>query len=269
MPEDKTEADVNGDVGDKNQPVTFTDEQQTLLNQIIDKAYSKAYTKAEESWKPKLEALTTQVDELKKKQPAATVTTTTAALPQRDDKPSTTTTSDNKDGRSTVDIDAILARLDEVQGVANSLKADKEKAELEIAAERKKNKEARVKEQFFRSSDKIPFFDRMDVFSLIQQDLDLDDNGDVVIMNPKTKQPRISGADPERNLSLDQFLGEFAKAKPNMVRAQTSEGGSGASENRTTQVVVPEKKIDYSKLTPDEMRDLTSKVISKQYTQRS
>lgn len=265
MPEDK---DVNGDVDkDKDQPVTFSDEQQTLLNSIIDKAYTKAYTKAEEAWKPKLEALTSQVDALKSKQP----TTTPATVPvvKADDK-----VEDPKDkltpSGTPVDVSAIMARLDEVTGIANSLKADKEKAELEIAKERQTNKEARIKEAYFRSSDKIQFFDRMDVWALIHDDLDLDDAGEVVIMNPKTKQPRISGADPERNLNLDQFLGEFAKAKPNMVRAQNSEGGSGAGENRTT-VVTPEAKkpVDYTKLTPDEMRALTSKVISRQYTQRS
>lgn len=246
---------------DKKGPVSFTEEQQALLQKIVDGAYTKAYTKAEEVWKPQIATLTSQVEELKKAKPAGDPKDT-----KPDDKPA-----DKKDpttGTTSVDIQTLMARLDEVTTVANTLKADKEKAEREAADERKKNKEARIKEAFIRSADKVEFFDRMDVFALVRDDLDLDDNGDVVIMNAKTKQPRLSGLDAESNMNLDQYLGEIAKAKPHMVRAKNSEGGSGGGENRRTETT-DKKPIDYSKLTPDEMRELTSKVISRQYTHRT
>lgn len=267
MADDKTDPNAESSDDKKKKTddkVTFTEDQQALLQKIVDGAYTKAYEKAEGQWKGKLDTLTAQVEELKKT-PAKKDEQKPPTVP--DDKPKDE--KKDKPHEAAPEYTALAAQLDEIRTVATGLKADKDKADAEIAAERKKNKEARIKEQYFRSSDKVDFFDRMDVFALIEGELDLDDDGNVVIMNPKTKQPRISGVDPEKNMSLDQYLTDFAKAKPHMVRATNADGGSGSGENRRTETTTKKDVVDYNKMTDEEFRALTSKVISQQYIRRT
>lgn len=158
------------------------------------------------------------------------------------------------------------AKLEELSGVAEQLKADKVAAADDKKSAAKVARQARIKEKFIEVADKFDFFERMDVWQLTKDQFGLNDEDEVTIINPATKQPRIN-ADLEP-LTLQQFLSDFATKKPQMVRSPNSEGGTGGGESRKTETHLKRDIPDYLKMPKAEFVALTKAVEAKQYTDR-
>lgn len=269
MADETKDASHAGSDDQKDTKPAFTDEQQAIFNQAIEKAYNRAFAKADELAAKKVQTLEAQLTELKAKVEAA---------PEKTVKPGKTEAGKTEAAKPAesgagkgpaIDVDAILARLDEVQQTANSLKAAKDEADRKLEEQRRKNEQIRIKERFISSASKIEFFDPMDVFDLVEGELVLGEDDDVAILNPKTKQPRISGSDPDKNMSLDEFLTSFAKAKPHMVRSRNADGGSGAGASRRQENNAGSALPNFAQMTPAQVREYADRVMSKAYTDRA
>ena len=65
-------------------------------------------------------------------------------------------------------------------------------------------------------------------------------------------------------MSLEEFIGDFAKTKPHMVRSSDAAGGSGAS--RATSLAAPAVPVvDYKTMPRDKFLDLAQSVIDQSY----
>jgi hypothetical protein len=117
-----------------------------------------------------------------------------------------------------------------------------------------------------RAADKVDFFDRMDVFNLLQNDFQIDDStGEVVVIHPGTKLPRQNSS--LKNMTVEEFISDFAKTKPHMVRSGNDGGGSGANSSKKT----PDKKdevVDYKTMPSKQFQELTQKVIASGYDRK-
>jgi len=103
----------------------------------------------------------------------------------------------------------------------------------------------------------------MDVFNLIKNDFELDPaTNDVVVIHPGTKLPRQNSN--LKNMSLEEFIGDFAKTKPHMVRSSNVEGGSGAQPGRTL-TTPPPAVVDYKTMPRDKFLALAQTVIDEGY----
>lgn len=229
-------------------PVTYTDEQQNHINGLVNDSFDRAFKKAEKAAAAKLAPLQTELDELRAKL-AVPPTPPAAAAPAKKDEPVA-------DAR----VLEMQARLDEMKAIADQLREAERAAKAEAKLAQARGKKTRIKEEFIRAADKVDFFDRMDVFNLVEGQLDLDPESDrVVIVNPATNHPRqsVSG-----NMSIDEFINDFVKTKPHMVRSKAAAGGTGASEARRVEGAQPEAPVDYAALTPAQFAELRDKVLS-------
>jgi hypothetical protein len=244
---------------DDKTPVSFASQEE--LDKLIDKVYSRAFEKANKIADEKFANVQKELDELKKPK---------AEEKKVDEKPEDKKKKGGKDDGSP-DTETILARLDEVSKIADELRKEKDAAEQRAVEIERRTKDGQVKEQFFRVADKVGnavgngFFDNNDVFDLVKGDLDIDEDGNVVIINLKTKQPRVTTSG---NLTLEQFLTDFAKTKSHMVRAKNSDGGSGGGESRKTDTKDKTEVVDYAKMPKEDFRTFTNNVMARQYTER-
>jgi hypothetical protein len=151
---------------------------------------------------------------------------------QDNNKPTPPASPDKKaQAAQSPDIQQLLARFEEVQSLASSLKSERDSAKEELTKYREVTRKSRVKEEFIDASKGIHFFDPMEVFALVRDVIDIDDETDsVVVKNPKTGQPRLNSN--MEHMSLSEYLAEFAKTKPYMVKAPNTDGGTGAGASR-------------------------------------
>jgi hypothetical protein len=86
-----------------------------------------------------------------------------------------------------------------------------------------------------------------------------------VVIHPGTKLPRQNSS--LKNMTIEEFISDFAKTKPHMVRSGNDGGGSGAAGSKTT----PAKKdevVDYKTMPSKAFNDLTQKVIASGYDRK-
>jgi hypothetical protein len=228
--------------------VTFDDEQQVVVQGLIDKAQGQVYQKLN----PEIATLKTQIDELK-----AELKAKAEVKPEVKPEPPT------KRKEAEEQLAQMEARLEEMRKIAEDLKREKENIERRAAETQKQNKDARLKEEFIRASEKIDFFDRMEIFDVLKSQFDLDDRGNVVVLNPSTGEPRKNlNLEP---MSLTEFLQQYAKDKPWKVKAKNTDGGTGAGESRRIETERQSTIPDVSKMKPEEFLAYTESVIAKQY----
>jgi hypothetical protein len=257
MPEN--EQTDNGAVeGKKETKVEFTAEQQKKLDELINGTFAKAFDKAKkEAAAEAAEKLKALEAELKAVKESAGKTTETPPQPEVKPEKKTTVAEVNND------VLQIKAQLEEFKNIAEQLKRDKAEAEKREAQTAEQNRKAKLKEKYIAVSDKFNFFDRMSEFSQMEPFLKAD--GDrIVVMNPETGHPRLNtNLEP---MTLEEYVAEYAKQKPWTVKAPTTEvaGGSGASEQRKLDTGRTDSK-DYTKMTLDEIKAESERVIAKQY----
>jgi hypothetical protein len=244
--------------GESKPKVEFTPEQQGVLDGLINAAFAKAFEKAEVESGKKIKTLEDQLNEMKAKQtPQAPVAKTEPKI----EAPKTVAAVDTKINEETA---ALRAQLEEVKAIAEALKTQREEADKRATEVAKKNNSAQIKEAFITASEKVNFFDRMSEFKHMADSLQLDENGEVVVINPATKMPRLNTN--VQAMSLEEFVTDYAKQRPWTVKAPSSEvtGGSGAGENR--KVEAPKTTTpDIAKMSNEELLAEAEKVIAKQY----
>ena len=98
----------------------------------------------------------------------------------------------------------------------------------------------------------------MEVYELMRREIDADDQGHIVVKNPKTNAPRYnSNAEP---MSLVEALQEFAKTKPYMVRMPNADGGTGSGEARKLDTKAPLQLKDVNAMTSEQFEAYKQKL---------
>ena len=85
------------------------------------------------------------------------------------------------------------------------------------------------------------------------------------VIHPGTKLPRQNSS--LKNMTIEEFISDFAKTKPHMVRSGNDGGGSGGAGSKTT----PAKKdevVDYKTMPTKQFQELTQKVIASGYDRK-
>jgi hypothetical protein len=243
----------------QTEKVEFSEVQQRKVNDLIDQTFAKAFEKAEQKWQPKITELETKIQALSGTKKDEQAGTTSTKSESKTEKKETKTVADET-------LEQVKAQLAEFRNIAEQLKQEKADAEKRASEVAKQNKASKIKEEYIKVSDKVSFFDRMSEFSHMEGQLELDDNGSVVVLNPQTKMPRLNtNLQP---MSLEEFVQDYAKQKPWTVKAKDTEvaGGSGAGETRKFETrEKSQKPADYSKMSLDDLLKEAEKVIAKQY----
>jgi hypothetical protein len=164
-----------------------------------------------------------------------------------------------------------LARLNalvtETKDIAAKNKKLADDAADKLAASAVQGRDTRIKEEFFKAADKHDFFDRSDIYNLVKNDFSIDDaTNEVVVIHPGTKLPRQNSS--LKNMSIEEFIGDFAKTKPHMVRSTNVEGGTGGSAAKKLDTKVVTDVPDYAGMPTDKFLDLAQKVIADGYKTR-
>lgn len=202
--------------------ILFDQDQQTFLNNHGDEMFGKGFKRAESIMGTKLseaqtaiEALQKQLDEAKqapKKEPKAAA----------DDKPVTPSASESQ----------LLAQLEELKATTAKMRTDREALDARLAEAERVQAEAAIRREFVKGIPKgVKFFDVDEAIALSQRDhtLQAQSDGSVVVINPKTGQPRL-GADASP-MTMSAFIAEVVSRKPYLVESGVS-SGAGSSESR-------------------------------------
>jgi hypothetical protein len=239
--------------------IEFSSEQQTFVNELINGTFGKAWEKAEATFGPKITALETKLAEL------STPKTGTQQTPKIDEKKPEEKGSKAKSAPQDEANAALQAQLDELRSIAEQLKQDKLDAEKRATDVARQNKTSRIKEAFIGVSDKVSFFDRMSEYKHMENQLDEDETGNIIVLNPATKLPRLNTS--LQPMTLEEFVQDYAKQKPWTVKAAKEQvaGGSGAGDSRKLATKQEDKVVDFAKLSNEELLAEAEKVIAKQY----
>lgn len=199
--------------------VTFDEKQQDKVNKLIEDAMGRAGRQARkdsDKIKEQLDALKTELDQAKV------------------DLINARTTSEKKD--ATDDIVALKATIAEMQSVQRLTQTEYENTRRALQAKDAEVKQAREQTINVRkdtiltqAASKINPFDVDDVVRATQDSLQWNaEYSRFEVIDPSTGQPRLnSGFEP---MSIDDFMEEYAKKKPHMIRAG-ARFGTGSSES--------------------------------------
>lgn len=184
--------------------ITFTDEQQLKVNELIDKAIGRSRANANREHEAKIVELSNQLAELKSAKPGKTTEETEAAK-------------------------------QEYKSIAEAAKAETERFKLaaqeqakETAAARAEAQEVRKEVAITSAAAKIPFFN-VDIVKVLTKDSIAYDAelGQFVVKGPNG-QTRYD-ATLEKPLSLEAYYTEFAAQNKYLVRSDMA-SGTGSSE---------------------------------------
>lgn len=217
---------------EKKTKVVFTDEQQEWLetwgNSMFGKGRAKAETEIKSQYESQVATLNTQLADLKSQLEAATKAKSEA------------TTKEGK-SQATEDVAQIKAQLEEMTENLKALrterdtfKTDRDRVASELETLRGRDKESRRASEFREAASGLNFIDVDEVYALVREQLSEDENGNFVVMNPKTGRPRINKEGEP--MSLGEHLASFAAQKPHLVKASGAAGsGTGAGPSRGSQ----------------------------------
>lgn len=259
-PEDKPP--TPGDTDDKktkdeNKPIIeFSTEQQAKVQSIIDEAQARVY----KSLSADIEALKTANTELQKRLDAPPPKDPKDA--KADEKRAADEAKAKAAAAGPEEYLKLEAKLAEITRAAEALKAEKEAADKRATDIQRTTKDVRIREVFGELADQFDFIDRNDVFKLIKDEVDMDDEGAVVMVHPVTRAPRVNTS--MKHLTLAEFLTGFAKEKPYTVKAKGAEGGSGSGQTRKLPDA-SDTKVDFDKMSPAEFEAFTQNVMAQGY----
>lgn len=247
--------------------IKFSAEQQDIVNELIDRMFGKGFDKgksiAQQEFESKLiaaqadnEKLTKQLATFTKAQPQPSADEAAAEKSEPEKKAKTTRT---ERAEPSPDLQQLMARFDEMQTVASTLKAERDTLASKLEEATQRSRRTLIKETFITASKDINFFDPMEVFQLVEKQIDVDDQDQVVIKNPRTGQPRLnSNMEP---MSLSEYLAEFASQKPYLVRASGQAGGTGAGgSQRVESQGTP--KTDFTTMSNDEFEAYRNSILA-------
>lgn len=248
---DDAAAAAAADAGKKD-ALQFSVEQVTWINRHSDEMFGKGMKRVKDELEPKLTEAENQVKDLQAKIKELEGKIPTADA--KDDK-----AKGGKKDEPSEDVKKLLATVDELRLNMDKLLGEKRQADEALTKERDANRKARIKDEFITAAASLNFFDANDVYKLLEPEIGFDDNHGVIVKNVQTGEPRmtVSGSS-YRPLSLTEFLADFAQKKPQYVKAQTSDGGSGAGGSR--KLSTDSKEPDFDKMTPQEALAFANKL---------
>ena len=85
------------------------------------------------------------------------------------------------------------------------------------------------------------------------------------VIHPGTKLPRQNSS--LKNMTIEEFISDFAKTKPHMVRSGNDGGGSGGAGSKITPIKKDEV-VDYKTMPSKQFHELTQKVIASGYDRK-
>ena len=240
------------------QKLQFTTDQVGWINQHSDEMYGKGLSKAKAEYEPKLTAAEAKVKELEAELEKAR---SGAPAGQAADDGKATGKGKAKSEEPSEDVKKLSAKVEELTTNMATLLQQNKAAEDALNQERATNRRARIKDEFMSAAATMNFFDANDVFKLVEGEIGFDDKHGVIVKNEKTGEPRMTvGGGEYRPVTLAEFLAEFAQRKPAYVKAQASEGGSGAGGSQRLPTEPQGGLPDFSKMSPAEVAAYASQV---------
>lgn len=236
----------NNDQGDK---IEFTPKQQEWLNNKIDEIFAKGHAKGAGEIQTKLAEATTQITALQ---------TEIAELKKPKSKQSKE--DDNKDNQR---IAQLQAQVDELKANLDTVVTERDTFKTQIEGERKTARAAKFEGDFLAGVEEagITFFNPKQVLKDVRDELRQEDDGSITVMNLRTGQPRMNTE--MRPIKLGDFLAEYARKNPHMVRTEV-DGGTGSSASRRHETKDTKKSL--KDMSADEFEAFHQKVRSGQAT---
>lgn len=226
----------------------FDSEAQTFINSKIDEAYQRAFSKAETQFggqlaeaQTKLETLTKELSAMKGGEKGEK-----KGDEGGDSKPGQPTKAEVEE-----EVKRLRAQINELQDGLKTIKSERDTLKTDLTNVEGKRREATQRDRFLEAMPaNIQFFNVGEAYTLALQEgqLQLNDKGELVVMNPSTGLPRL-GRDMEP-MSPGDYIAEFAEKRPWMVKSEVT-GGTGGTESRHTAVKTGTKR--YEDMTPAEL----------------
>lgn len=201
--------------------VTFTDEQQALVNKLIQQKQGEAAREVRTelaNTKAQLDTLATELAEAKAKVAAAG------------------TKSGKKEAQE--DVEAIKAQMEEIRTSHKALQTELERASEQIKARDKlvldaKNETVNVRKQVAiqAAASKQAFFDVNDVLTQTQNSIKWDDAKGRFVVLGENGAARTNAS--LEDMTLDEFYAEYASKKPYMVRGDVKSGTGSTEASRS------------------------------------
>lgn len=212
-------------------PVSFTAEQQEVINNLINAKYREAYEKAESKYKEAQE----KAPKAEPKQEAA---------PKTKDKPKDV----DQELKSLQDKLAEAQKVIELNDLQQKMLQEKQK---ELLGNLEKEKQERMLERkrntLLSAANKAGFIDPTIVQRLVEDSFSYDENSRAWKIHNESGQERWN-----KNLqpmSIEEFFEEYAEKHPYLVKGSNT-GGTGASEAGSGKAKRVWKVSEISKLSP-------------------
>lgn len=248
---DQTDKDKDKD---KDKKPRFTADQIAQINRIRDEALEAERKRLQSEWQQKLDA---QKAELEQKFQQAIEQAKPKGDDKKDDK-------GDKPPKPDPEVEQLRASFEELKNMFNTVRSEKETLQQQMERQAEERRLARRKDQFLSalSSAKVDFYDPLEAYELaVKEGLDYDMSKDrAIVKSPTTGAPKLNEHGDE--MSVIDFIKDFAARKKYLVKAPTQDGGTGSGEQRRVEET-KEKKFDFSKMTNDEFEKFRQEVMSK------
>lgn len=220
-----TEAEIRAVVkeqmSDENK-ITFTDEQQEKVNQLIREKQGEATRPLKTELDSVKTNLATLQAELQAAKEALTKATTTAGKKEASDE-----------------VESLKSQISEMKTIKDTLLADVQKyqnmyksKEDEVAKERQNNLSIRKQIAIANATSKIGFIDNSVVSKLTAENVSYDEaKGKFVVLNDDG-QPKLNSAFEQ--MSLEEYYTEYAAKNPYLVKPDARSGGGSQSSQKST-----------------------------------
>jgi hypothetical protein len=225
--------------------IEFDADTQAFVNGKIDEAYSRAWKKAETEFGGKFAEAATKIE---------TLTKELAALKEGGAKGKEEPPKSGQPTKEEVvaEVARLQAHISELQEGLKTIKAERDGLKETVSASEQKRREATKLDKFLGAiPNKMSFFSPKEAYllALAEGQLQLDDKGDLVVINPATNLPRL-GRDMEP-MKPEEYIAEFAANHPWMVKVEVTPG-TGSAESRNV-AVGKEKPKPYAEMTAAEL----------------
>lgn len=226
----------------------FDADAQEFINGKIDEAYQRAFKKAEAQLGGQLAEAQTKMEQLTKELGALRDGSKGKEKGKESD-------GQPQGGQTKAEIEdeakKLRAQISELQEGLKTIKSERDTMKTTLESTERERRESTKLDKFLSSiPDRLKFFSPKEAYALAMAEgqLQLNDKGDLVVINPATGLPRL-GRDMEP-MKPEDYIAEFASKRPWMVEADVAPG-TGGTESRTISVRKGQKS--YADMTPVEL----------------
>jgi hypothetical protein len=232
----------------KKKKLELDPEQTEGVKDLVNKTFGAGFDKAEAIKNKEIEALNAQLAELKAKLEA----------PKKEDAPPPPPPPPPPAPKDDP-VAKLNAEMEELRNVVKQALGAKGEAEAKLETFSKVAVEAEKKDAFLRSLGTVQFFEPMDVFDDIKDQLGKDEeHNSTIVLNPKTKTARL-GIDMQP-IPLSEFIAEYAAKKPWLVKGDSAEGTGSGPSLRTPKTGGDE---DWSQMSPEKFEEAKQRIRSR------